>query len=58
MNISGVQNNSDSFVKVDDNIESCLPKILESENDLNVFDDNNKFVGLISRNNVANILKN
>ena len=58
MDISGVQNNSESFVKVDDNIESCLPKILESESDLNVFDDNNKFVGLISRNNVANILKN
>jgi len=58
MNFSGVQNNSDAFVKVDDNIESCLPKILESEHELNVFDDNNKFVGLISRNNVADILKN
>ena len=58
MNFSGVQNNSDSFVKVDDNIESCLPKILESENDLNVFDEDNKFVGLISRNNVADLLKN
>ena len=58
MNFSGVQNNSDVFVKLDDNIESCLPKILESEHELNVFDDKNKFVGLISRNNVADILKN
>ena len=58
MNFSGVQNNSESYVKVNDNIESCLPKILESENDLNVFDDDNKFIGLISRTNVAGILKN
>ena len=58
MNFSGVQNNSESYVKANDNIESCLPKILESENDLNVFDDDNKFIGLISRTDVAGILKN
>ena len=58
MNFSGVQNNSESYVKAKDNIESCLPKILESENDLNVFDDDNKFIGLISRTDVAGILKN
>ena len=58
MNFSGVQNNSESYVKANDNIESCLPKILESENDLNVFDDDNKFLGLISRTDVAGILKN
>ena len=58
MNFSGVQNNSDSYVKANDNIESCLPKILESENDLNVFDDDNKFIGSISRTDVAGILKN
>ena len=58
MNFSGVKNNSESYVKANDNIESCLPKILESENDLNVFDDDNKFIGLISRTDVAGILKN
>ena len=58
MNFSGVQNNSESYVKANDNIESCLPKILESEDDLNVFDDDNKFIGLISRTDVAGILKN
>ena len=58
MNSSGVQNNSESYVKANDNIESCLPKILESENDLNVFDDENKFIGLISKTDVAGILKN
>ena len=58
MNFSGVQNNSESYVKANDNIESCLPKILESENDLNVFDDENKFIGLISKTDVAGILKN
>ena len=50
-------NESNPSVMVDESIENCLPTMLESESGLNVLDNDKNFVGVISKNNVAEILR-
>ena len=57
MNIDGDMNESNPSVMVDESIENCLPTMLESESGLNVLDNDKNFVGVISKNNVAEILR-
>ena len=57
MNIDGNMNESNPSVMVDESIENCLPTMLESESGLNVLDNDKNFVGVISKNNVAEILR-
>ena len=57
MNIDGDMNESNPSVMVDESIENCLPTMLESESGLNVLDNDKNFVGVISKNNIAEILR-
>ena len=57
MNIDGNMNESNPSVMVDESIENCLPTMLESESGLNVLDNDKNFVGVISKNNIAEILR-
>ena len=57
MNIDGNKNESNPSVMVDESIENCLPTMLESESGLNVLDSDKNFVGVISKNNIAEILR-
>jgi glycine betaine/proline transport system ATP-binding protein len=57
MNIDGNKNESNPSVMVDESIENCLPTMLESESGLNVLDNDKNFVGVISKNNIAEILR-
>ena len=57
MNIDGNMNESNPSVMVDESIENCLPTMLESESGLNVLDNDKNFVGIISKNNIAEILR-
>ena len=57
MNIDGNRNESNPSVMVDESIENCLPTMLESESGLNVLDNDKNFVGVISKNNIAEILR-
>ena len=41
----------------DESIENCLPTMLESESGLNVVDSEKNFVGVISKKNIAEILR-
>ena len=42
---------------IDESIENCLPTMLESESGLNVVDSEKNFVGVISKNNIVEILR-
>ena len=44
-------------VHMNNNIESCLPIILESRKELNVVDDSGAYVGSVSDSEIASILK-
>jgi glycine betaine/proline transport system ATP-binding protein len=44
-------------VHMNNNIESCLPIILESRKELNVVDDSGAYVGSVSDTEIASILK-
>ena len=57
MSIDGNKNESNPSVMVDESIENCLPTMLESESGLNVLDSDKNFVGVISKNNIAEILR-
>ena len=57
MNANGNKNESNPSVMIDESIENCLPTMLESESGLNVVDSEKNFVGIISKNNIAEILR-
>ena len=57
MNADGNKNESNPSVMIDESIENCLPTMLESESGLNVVDSEKNFVGIISKNNIAEILR-
>ena len=57
LNKDGKSNESGPTVKINESIETCLPIILESHSDINVLDESNNFVGIVSKENVAAILR-
>ena len=57
MNADGNMIESNPSVMVDESIENCLPTMLESESGLNVLDNDKNFVGVISKNNIVEILR-
>ena len=57
LNKDGKSNESGPSVKINESIENCLPIILESNSDVNVLDESNNFVGIVSKENVAAILR-
>ncbi len=57
LNKDGKSNVSGPTVKINESIETCLPIILESNSDINVLDESNNFVGIVSKENVAAILR-
>ena len=57
LNKDGKSNETGPSVKINESIENCLPIILESNSDINVLDESNNFVGIVSKENVAAILR-
>ena len=57
LNKDGKSNETGLSVKINESIENCLPIILESNSDINVLDEGNNFVGIVSKENVAAILR-
>ncbi len=57
LNKDGKSNETGPSVKINESIENCLPIILESNSDINVLDEGNNFVGIVSKENVAAILR-
>ena len=57
LNKNGKSNETGPSVKINESIENCLPIILESNSDINVLDEGNNFVGIVSKENVAAILR-
>ena len=57
LNKDGKLNKTGPSVKINESIETCLPIILESHSDINVLDESNNFVGIVSKENVAAILR-